>query len=68
MRILHSHDPEPRDARILSNEEITTAIVRTHQRMWEYASLGEFQLATVCERARDRLLDALSARLTQGVA
>jgi hypothetical protein len=68
MRLVHTHDPEPRDARILSNEEITSAIVRTHVRMWEFASLGEFQLAGVCERARDRMLDALSARLTQGVA
>jgi hypothetical protein len=50
MRLVHTHDPEPRDARILSNEEITSAIVRTHVRMWEFASLGEFQLAGVCER------------------
>jgi len=68
MRLVHSYDPDPQDARILTNEEITAAIVRTHNRMWEYATLGEFALASVCERARDRMLDALSARLTQGAA
>lgn len=68
MRLIHSHDPDPQDARILTNEEIAAAIYRIHSRMWEYATLGEFALATVCERARDRMLDALSARLTQGAA
>lgn len=63
MRILHSHDPAPEDSRLLTIEEIGAAILRTHERMWEFAALGEFQLARVCERARDRMLDALRARL-----
>lgn len=63
MRILHSHDPAPEDGRLITTEEIGAAILRTHERMWEFASLGEFQLARVCERARDRMLDALRARL-----
>lgn len=67
MRILHSHDPAPEDDRDLTNEEIGSAISRAHERMWEFASLGEFQLAQVCEHARDRMLDALSSRLTKGI-
>lgn len=63
MRLIHSYDPDPQDARILTNEEITAAITRIHMRMWEYATLGEFALASVCERALDRMLDALAKRL-----
>lgn len=63
MRLVHSHDPAPEDARILTDGEITAAVTRAHDRMWVLASLGEFQLAHVCERARDRMLDALAARL-----
>lgn len=64
MHILHSRDPAPEDARILTDREISAAITRAHNRMWEYAAMGEFQLARVCEHARDRMLDALSARLS----
>jgi len=64
MRLIHSHDPAPEPTRLLTNEEIGTAAKRAHDRMWEYASVGEFQLACVCERARDRMLDALSLRLS----
>lgn len=63
MHLVHSHDPAPEDDRALTNEEIGEAISRAHDRMWEYAAIGEFQLACVCERARDRMLDALAARL-----
>lgn len=54
----------PEDARPLTNEEIGEAVRHAHERMWEYVSIGEFQLACVCERARDRMLDALAARLS----
>jgi hypothetical protein len=64
MRLIHSHDPVPEDARPLTNEEISEAVRHAHARMWEYAAVGEFQLASVCERARDRMLDALAARLS----
>ncbi|PWK81708.1 hypothetical protein C8D88_116120 [Lentzea atacamensis] len=64
MRILHSHDPAPEDDRSLTNEEIAEAVRHAHTRMWEYAAMGEFQLAGVCERATDRMLDALAARLS----
>jgi hypothetical protein len=64
MRVLHSHDPAPEDDRALSNEEIGEAVSRAHERMWEYAAIGEFRLAGVCEHARDRMLDALAARLS----
>jgi hypothetical protein len=63
MRLIHSHDPAPEDDRALTNEEIGEAVSRAHDRMWEYAAIGEFRLASVCERARDRMLDALAARL-----
>lgn len=64
MRVVHSHDPVPEDARPLTNDEIGEAVRHAHDRVWEYASLGEFQLAVVCERARDRMLDALAKRLS----
>jgi hypothetical protein len=64
MRLIHSHDPSPDDARILTIEEIGAAITRAHNRMWEYAAMGEFPVACVCEQARDRMLDALRARLS----
>jgi hypothetical protein len=64
MRILHSHDPAPEPSHLLTIEEIGTAAYRAHTRMWEYAAMGEFRLACVCEQARDRMLDALLARLS----
>lgn len=64
MRLVHSHYPVPDDDRSLTNEEIGEAVARAHARMWEYVAVGEFQLAGVCERARDRMLDALAARLS----
>lgn len=67
MRILHSHDPSPEDIRPLTVEEIGSAITRAHEDMWAWAAKAEFQLADVCERARDRLLDALLARQAEGV-
>lgn len=60
-------DPVPEDARILTDEEIRAAILRTTERMRGYVDAGESQLAEVCERARDRLLDALLARLPEGI-
>lgn len=63
MRILHSHDPAPGDDRALTLDEIGSAITRAHEDMWAWAARAEFQLAGVCERARDRLLDALLLRL-----
>lgn len=65
MRLVHSHDPCPED-RPLSQEEIQAAIQHAHESMWRHASVGEFPLASVCERARDRMLDVLAERL--GVA
>lgn len=65
MRLVHSHDPCPED-RPLSQEEIQLAIQYAHDSMWGHAATGDFPLALVCERARDRMLDALSARLTRG--
>lgn len=62
MRILHSHDPAPDDARPLTVEEIGSAITRANTGKWEWASLGEFELASVCQRAVDRMLDALGTR------
>lgn len=67
MRTLNCN-PVPEDARILTNEEIQAAILRTTERMRGYADAGEIQLAGVCEHARNRLLDALSIRLTEGIA
>lgn len=67
MRLIHSHDPVPEPSRLLTNEEIGIATYRAHTRMWEYAAMGEFPLACVCEQARDRMLDALSTRLTEGI-
>lgn len=64
MRVIHTNDPTPEDDRALTNEEIGEAVFRAHDRMWEYAELGEFSLAHVCERARDRMLDALAERLS----
>lgn len=64
MRILHSHDPAPEPSRLLTIEEIGSAVYRAHNRMWEYAEMGEFPLANVCEQARDRMLDVLFARLS----
>lgn len=66
MRLIHSHDPSPGDDRALSLDEIKAALNHAHLSMWEYVELGEFDLAMVCERARDRLLDALATRLTEG--
>jgi hypothetical protein len=63
MRLVHSHDPVPEDPRPLSVEEIGAAIARAHEDMWAWAAKAEFQLAHVCEHARDRMLDALAARL-----
>lgn len=62
MRVIHSHDPCPED-RPLSQEEIQTAIQYAHDAMWGHASSGDFPLAAVCERARDRMLDALFEQL-----
>lgn len=62
MRVIHTHDPAPCPARLLTNEEICAAIKRAHTRKWEFLALGEFDLAAVNERARDRLLDVLLAR------
>jgi hypothetical protein len=64
MRVIHSHDPVPEDDRSLTNEEIGEAVSRAYARMWEYAAIGEFPLASVCERAMNRMLDALAARLS----
>lgn len=64
MRLIHSYDPSPGDDRALTTDEIKAAIQHAHTSMWEYVALGEFDLALVCERARDRLLLALHARLT----
>ena len=61
MRILHSHDPAPED-RALTDDELKTTLSRVHSTMWEYAELGEFSRAGICERSVDRLLDALLAR------
>lgn len=63
MRVIHTYDPVPCPARLLTNEEIGLAVKRCHDRMWEFAAMGEFDLAEVNEHARDRLLDALFARL-----
>lgn len=63
MRLIHSHDPSPGEDRSLTTKEIKAAVQRSHVSMWEYAALGEFDLALVCERARDRLLLVLHARL-----
>lgn len=63
MRVVHTYDPVPCPARLLTNEEIGTAIYRAHVRMWEHVSIGEFGLADVCAHARDRMLDVLLARL-----
>lgn len=62
MRILHSHDPAP-DDRALTLDEIKLTLARVHATMWEYAELGELPRAAICERSRDRLLDALLLRL-----
>lgn len=64
MGILHSRDPVPDDARSLTDGEIAAAIVRAHSDRWEWVSRGEFELAAVCQRAVDRMLDALAARLS----
>lgn len=61
-------NPVPEDDRILTDEEIKAAILRATERMRGYADIGEFQLAEVCEHARDRMLDALSARAQPSVS
>lgn len=68
MRLVHSHDPCPDDDRPLTKEEIQDAINHAHASMWEYVELGEFELAGICARARDRMLDALAQRLAEGAA
>lgn len=62
MHVVHTHDPTPEPSRLLTNEQIGLAAKRAHDRMWEYAALGEFPLASVCAHARDRMLDVLFAR------
>lgn len=62
MRLIHSHNPAPHD-RSLTDDEVKTTLSRVHSTMWKYAELGEFARACVCERAVDRLLDVLLARL-----
>lgn len=63
MRLIHSHDPTPEDIRPLTTEEIGAAITRAHDDMWVWAARAEFHLAAMCERAVDRMLDALALRL-----
>lgn len=63
MRLIHSHNPVPEHDRSLTNDEIKQTLSRVHATMWEYVELGEFARACVCERAVDRLLDVLLARL-----